>query len=446
MVETHVQTLIIGAGLTGLSCSIHLDEPHLLVESEHEPGGIVRTRVKHGGFYCDGTGHWLHLRNAEIKEMVYAAMGDNITEYTRRARIFSKGVRTLFPFQANLDGLPREVVLECLAGLWKAKHPEDFGTTESNATVPANFEEVVVKLFGEGIARHFMTPYNEKLLGVSLADISPRYAERFVPKPSVEDILNGAFGFSKESLGYNATFIYPKTGGIGALPRAFVNHFELKPEFGVRVAEIDAVAHTATLADGRNVHYKRLVNTMPLPNLLSMLRTETQLAEGSADKLRATTVHYFDIGVRGPGCSGSCFHWVYFPESEYIFYRVGSYSAVHSTLAPEGCRSYYVEIAGGYEAYIGDIEGLKQRVIQDLIKGEILSPDDDILFMDLCTIPYAYVVFDKHYEPARASILAELEDYDIYSCGRWGGWNYGGMEDALLDGRAAAQRLNRDAS
>ena len=33
-----------------------------------------------------------------------------------------------------------------------------------------------------------------------------------------------------------------------------------------------------------------------------------------------------------------------------------------------------------------------------------------------------------------------------YACnpegdGRWGGWNYGGMEDALLEGQAAAQSI-----
>ena len=199
MSDSHISTLIIGAGLTGISCSIHLENDHLLVEAEQEPGGIVRTRIKHGGFYCDGTGHWLHLRNPEMKAMVHEALGDNIVEYTRRARIFSKEVHTLFPFQANLAGLPDEVILECLTGLWKARHPEDFGA-EASAAPSSSFGESIQRLFGEGISKHFMTPYNEKLLGVPLTEISPRYAERFVPKPSIEDIFNGAFGFSKESL------------------------------------------------------------------------------------------------------------------------------------------------------------------------------------------------------------------------------------------------------
>lgn len=441
MSDSHIPTLIIGAGLTGLSCSIHLESDHLLVEAEHEPGGIVRTRVKHGGFYCDGTGHWLHLRNPEMRAMVYEALGDNIVEYTRKARIFSKEVHTLFPFQANLAGLPSEVILECLTGLWKARHPEDFGLA-SDQSPSTSFGESIQRLFGDGISKHFMTPYNEKLLGVPLSEVSPRYAERFVPKPSIEDILNGAFGLSRESLGYNATFIYPKTGGIGALPKALVDHFEVKPEYGIRVTGIDLEAHIAELSDGRRIRYENLVNTMPLANLLELFRKTPQAISESSPKLRAATVHYFDVGVKGPGASGSEFHWVYFPETEFVFYRVGSYSAVHPELAPDGCRSYYVEISGGFDEYRNDPAGLKQRVIQDLIKGGTISDQDEILFMDLCEIPYAYVIFDANYEASRATILEELTKHDVQSCGRWGGWNYGGMEDALLEGRASALYIN----
>jgi len=441
MSDPLINTLIIGAGLTGLGCSIHLKRNHILLEAENEPGGIVRTRIKHGGFFCDGTGHWLHLRNPAMKALVQEALGDNIVEYSRKARIFTNGGHTLFPFQANLAGLPNAVILECLTGLWKARHPEDFGM-EASAGASGSFAESIQRLFGEGIAKHFMTPYNEKLLGVPLSEISPRYAERFVPKPSIEDILSGALGFSRESLGYNATFIYPRHGGIGALPKALVDHYGLKPEYGIRVTGIDLEAHVAELSDGRSIHYENLVNTMPLVSLLQLLRTSLPSVSEVSQRLRATTVHYFDIGVKGPGAKGSDFHWVYFPESEFIFYRVGSYSAVHRDLAPDGCRSYYVEISGGYEEFRNDAEGLRRRVIQDLITGETLSPDDEILFMDLCEIPHAYVVFDSHYEAARLTILGALAHHDVLSCGRWGGWNYGGMEDALLEGYGAALLIN----
>ena len=66
MSKVQVPTLILGAGLTGLSCAYHLKKDYLLVEKESEPGGIVRTRIRHKGFLCDGTGHWLHLRGLHV--------------------------------------------------------------------------------------------------------------------------------------------------------------------------------------------------------------------------------------------------------------------------------------------------------------------------------------------------------------------------------------------
>ncbi len=152
-------------------------------------------------------------------------------------------------------------------------------------------------------------------------------------------------------------------------------------------------------------------------------------------------MHYFDIGVRGEGDAASHYHWVYFPEPEYIFYRAGSYSAVHREAAPPGCRSYYVEMSGGASELLVQPEKLKQRVLADLKRARILSDKDEILFMELCEIPYAYVIFDQHYEKSRGLLLDYLTGNGVLTGGRWGGWGYGGMEDAMLDGKSAAEQL-----
>ncbi len=434
------KSLIIGAGLTGLSCAWHLGGDYLLVEREVEPGGIVRTRVRLNGFLCDGTGHWLHLRNAGMKELVHRLLPDGLVEYERNAVIYSKGVFTLYPFQANTYGLPRDVVAECLVGLLRAKHPEDFGAKPSTM-VPANFQEWIIRAFGEGIAKHFMIPYNEKLMGVKLTEMMPAYAERFIPRPSTEDVIKGALGLSRESLGYNARFVYPKHGGIGSLPKAFAAALKAPPVYGTEVRSVNLGQRTARLSNGETVQFERLLNTMPLVRFLSIIEDAPAEVREAATKLRSTTVHYFDIGVRGPGDAASQHHWIYFPEPEFIFYRAGSYSAVHAGAAPSGCRSYYVEMSGGAAELLREPEKLKQRVLADLKRAHVLSERDEILFMELCRIPHAYVIFDQNYEQARGVLLDFLKQHGILSAGRWGGWNYGGMEDALLDGKAAAEQI-----
>jgi hypothetical protein len=80
-------------------------------------------------------------------------------------------------------------------------------------------------------------------------------------------------------------------------------------------------------------------------------------------------------------------------------------------------------------------------VLADLQKARILSDRDEILFMELCEIPFAYVIFDQNYERCRQVILDFLSGHGISTAGRWGGWNYGGMEDAMLEGKAAAETI-----
>ena len=442
MTVEHVPVLILGAGLTGLSCAHHLGKDYRLVERESEPGGIVRTRIRLGSFLCDGTGHWLHLRNDAMKKLVGSVMAGQMVEYERKAVIYSKGVFTPYPFQANTYGLPREVVLECLLGLLRATHPEDFGLPPDTRK-PQNFYEWVVRYFGEGIARHFMVPYNEKLMGVSLRELMPEYAERFIPRPSLEDVIKGALGFSRESLGYNAKFIYPRNGGIGALSRRLAEVLPKPPVYQTQVTRVNLREHTASLSNGQTIRFDALVNTAALTRFIDMIEDAPADIRDAARQLRASTVHYFDIGVRGTGAAASHYHWIYFPEPEFVFYRAGSYSAVHHDAAPPGCRSYYIEMSGGAKELLSDIEALKKRVLADLKRARILADDDEILFMELCEIPFAYVIFDHHYEPSRQRIFDYLRPHHVHSCGRWGGWGYGGMEDALLDGKAAAETIDK---
>ena len=403
-----------GAGLTGLGGSYQRAEDYPHVEREVEPCGMSRTNVLHPGFLCDSTGHWLHLRSYYMKALVRKLLPDVLVEHGRKAVIHLCDTFTPYPFQANTYGLPREVVLECLIGLLKARHPEDFGLSPA-AAAPRDFREWIARNFGEGIARHFMVPYNEKLLGVRLEELRPEYAERFIPRPSLEDVVKGALGFSRESLGYNARFVYPREGGIGGLPRAIARGLQVPPVDNVAVTRVAPRRRVATLSDGRQVAYRRLLNTAPLPQFLSLLLDLPAEVQQAARQLRSTTVRYFDLGVRGPGDAASHHHWIYFPEPEYVFYRVGSYSAVHPGTAPPDCRSYYVEMSGGAADLLKQPEQLKQRVLSDLRKARVLSSRDEVLFMKLCEIPFAYVIFDHNYERSRQVILDYLADQGILS-------------------------------
>ena len=61
--------VILGGGLTGISAAIHLRAPWVLFEREERLGGHARTDAR-DGYRFDKTGHWLHLRDPGVKQLV----------------------------------------------------------------------------------------------------------------------------------------------------------------------------------------------------------------------------------------------------------------------------------------------------------------------------------------------------------------------------------------
>ncbi len=433
---TSVDTLIIGAGLAGLSTALHLgpDADLCVVEALDHVGGKARTE-RIGDFLFDVTGHWLHLRDPGIKNLIFSLLReDQFHKVDRISRIWSHGVITEYPFQANTFGLPPAVIHDCLMGAIDAASKRS--ASVSPADEPENFADWIRFYFGEGIARHFMVPYNAKLWGVPANEISSRWCQRFVPKPELSDIVAGAVGHNASKMGYNAHFLYPKTGGIQSVSEALADAVGRgRIHLNTPIESVDVSARLVVLRGGQKVKYRRLVNTTALPTFVSRLSDVPASVALASSRLRATEVVYFNAGVRGP--LGLPDHWVYVPEDEWPMYRVGSFSNAVPSMAPPGHGSLYIELSDRTTPP----EALKPRIIEGLCKMGFLQSPDQIVFMELRRIPNGYVIYDFDYPTSREAVHTFLKEQGLLSIGRYGDWNYSSMEDALIDGRNAARRL-----
>ncbi len=65
-----------------------------------------------------------------------------------------------------------------------------------------------------------MLPYNEKFWKQDLRTITSDWVSWSIPKPCLDEVVNGALGLTNRGMGYNPRFIYPRTGGIDCLPQA----------------------------------------------------------------------------------------------------------------------------------------------------------------------------------------------------------------------------------
>jgi protoporphyrinogen oxidase len=427
--------VILGAGLTGLSAAYHLGAPSLVVEREGEVGGLARTHSEEG-FTFDCTGHLLHLRDARVVSLVDALLPRAFARHERRALIYSKGVFTPYPFQANLHGLPLEVVKECVAGFVEAEIRRAAEGEPDIGTI--GFREWAESTFGTGIARHFLLPYNAKLWRADLDEIECGWVSWSIPRPTLREILDGAFGATVRGLGYNPTFLYPRRGGINLLPESLARG---GPEVRLNetVAAVDARAREVHLTGGRVVGYERLVSTIPLDHLLRITRGLPSDVPRIGEKLRAVRVLNISLGVDRQGVSGA--HWIYFPEKEYSFYRVGFPSNLSEGLAPRGCSSLYVERSLLRDEPF-DPEEVTARAVEDLRRTGILWRGDRLVYRRVSVLDPAYVIYDRFRAQNLPAAHRALNEAGIFSTGRFGSWEYSSMEGAIKAGMELAERLS----
>lgn len=428
--------VILGAGLAGVSAGYHLkDKSHIILEREKEAGGLAKT-VEQDGFVFDHTGHLLHLRDSYAKELCFNLLGDNVQEHKRNAWIYSQGVFTRYPFQANTWGLPDQVIRECVFGFLAAHDRGDKNASSKN------FHYWVEQTFGTGFAEHFFYPYNTKLWCTNLKELTCDWLGNFVPRPSVEEVVRGSWDDQKTAFGYNSTFYYPKRGGIQSLVNGFMSTGQVNvscSEIVLSVSLQERMVRTSyphMINDARLRPFTHLVNTLPLPKLIEMITDCPAAYREMAQKLKWTTVLCMNFGIEGPDPSEGK-HWLYFPEKKYPFYRAGFPKNFANATSPEGCYSIYVECA-----IPGDTPPHARRWdwvgVEKALREIGLWSGKKIVWHPIA-IPTAYVIYDHNHKQIVKELLEYLESKGIYSIGRYGRWQYSFMEAAILEGRDVAE-------
>ena len=430
MIET--DTLIIGGGLAGLSAARALGgkRKYLLCERDSRLGGLASS-VKKNGFTFDYSGHLLHLRWPGTKKLILRLLDGNHALIKRKARIFSHGVYTHYPFQANLSGLPDTVKSECVRGFiaaYAARRPQ-----AENA--PEVFSHWSLRVFGEGISKHFMLPYNSKLWRYPLERLSTEWCAPFVPRPTLKQVLEGAYLRRKEALGYNSSFYYPLRGAIQALPDAFARGL-ISIEKNCAVSSIDLKNKTAICGRLGPVKFKSLINTSALNDFIAKLIKPPPGIKQAAKKLRHNTVYVLNLGVKDAGCG---IHWAYFPEKKFPFYRAGIATNFSKRLAPKGQASFYIEVSTPGTPL--NRAGAEAKIIKGLIDCALIKRESDVTERLWLEIPCAYVIYNRERAEALPLIFDWLATLRAQSIGRYGSWKYSFMEESVKEGLEAAEKI-----
>lgn len=418
----HVRFLVIGAGISGISFAQFVDDEDVLIlEKEDEIGGYCRT-VRKDGFVWDYSGHFFHFKEPELEKFLVDRMGDQkVRVVEKESRILFRDTEIDFPFQKNIHQLPREDFIDCLYDLYFKD--EEF----SDDTPAANFKELLYRKFGRGITDRFLIPYNEKLYACSLDELDVDAMGRFFPWANLSEIIRN---FKRpDNSSYNATFTYPEGGAIQYVEAMKQGVSDSKFSLSESVVGIDPKAKTVT-TNKRTISYDHLISSTPFDRLLNLCGVVPP-----KDTLRYNKVLVFNLGFDRPGKRG--LHWLYVPEEDYRFYRVGFYSNIFDTER----LSLYVEIGFASDATV-DVDKERETILADLKRAGVIDEHQVAAEHHVILDPaYVHITGDstRYLNETREA----LSTRGIHSIGRYGAWTYCSIEDNMIEARALAQRFNK---
>ena len=429
--------VIIGGGPTGLAAGYRLRElgytNFSILESRHKVGGLASSERSPNGFIYDIGGHVLFSHYEYFDRLFDRLMGDDYQELLRESWVWMFDRFLPYPFQNNIKFLPKEVVLECLLGLIEAqKQPFDKCRF-------ANFEDLIHGVFGAGIAKHFMMPYNFKVWAHPPCMMNKEWIGERVATPPIERVLgNVVLDRADISWGPNATFKYPRVGGTGELFERMRPYVEDNLQLCAPAVAVDCEQRTVVLADGRREPFDVLLSTMPLDILVRSLRGAVpDCVRTQAERLQHSGSYIVGIGIRQPAPSKKC--WMYFPEDNCPFYRLTYLSNYSPDVVPDP-TTHYSLLAEISHSEFKPVD--KATIVDDTVRGlvntRMISEEDQEDIVDAYVIErdYTYPTPSLERDAALATVQPWLESQGIHSRGRFGAWRYevGNMDHSVAQG------------
>lgn len=434
--------LIIGAGPTGLGAAYRLAELGYknwqIVEQHDYVGGLSASFRDANGFTWDIGGHILFSGYDYFTQLVERLLANRYLEHVRNSWIWALNRFVPYPFQNNLRYLPKEVLWECLNGLWE--------TNQKHGKAPENFHEWILNTFGRGIASHFMLPYNEKNWATPLELMSHEWIAHRVSLVDFRRVLrNVILELDDIDWGPNRTFKFPRTGGTGAIYQAFLPAVGDHLTLNRKVTRVEHEQRHVIYADGSSAHYDILINTTPLIEFVRSLYPSNPQMIQQVEHFRATGTMIVGVGIAQSCPSQKC--WIYFPGKESPFYRVTYFSNYSPENVP-GPGHYSLMCETSYSAFKSvNRSSIIEETIRGLIATRFLSESDraHIVSTFLTDAEYAYPVPTLERNQALAAVVPSLAREQIYTRGRFGLWLYeiGNMDHSVMQGVELINHLLR---
>lgn len=442
---------ILGAGLSGLSTASALAKagvPVRVIEKEPYVGGLAAS-FRTGEFTYDLGPHRFHSHKDGVMDHVRTLLGENFDYRERLSRIFMEGQFFNYPLKATnvFKSLPPTFLIKAFADYLAIR------MVNMVRPIPDDcFENWVKKRFGNTLYRTFFGTYTEKTWGIPCTQISADWAAQRITLLNLWDTVKKTL-FKPKNVPrtYVSRFIYPKTGGIGAICERYAdivreNGGEI--HLSSRLKGIETKGGRAERivfeAGGREQAFplEWIISTIPCTTLLEYIDPGASDAVREANRgLKHVGIVFVIFDVKKERVTDD--HWIYLPSKELTVHRISEFKNFSEQTCPSDRTIICAEITChvGDRIWTSDHQTLKETAVRDLGKLGLIKPET-VGNVRIHRATHAYPLYDLEYKDNLALVLEYLDSFEnLLTAGRQGLFKYNNMDHSIEMGLEVADRL-----
>ena len=425
---------IIGAGMAGFGAAHRLHSEgmsSIVYEKKPYYGGHTASYVFDGKFVFDDGPHISFTKNERIQKLLADNIGGDYQTIQAKVNNYWKGHWIKHPAQCNLHGLPPPLVADILCDMVDARQqpPGEI----------RHYADWLVRSYGRTFAETFPMQYGRKYHTTTAENMSTDWLGPRLYVPELREVLVGALSPSTPDVHYVSHFRYPSRGGFVAYLHPFAEQTTMA--LAHEIIEVDTKRRVLRFANGTAAGYTHLISSMPLPELMPLIKGVPPSVLDASRRLACTTCVLVNLVIDREDLSDA--HWTYFYDDDFFFTRLAFPHMQSPHNVPPGMGSIQAEVyySRKYRPLDRTPEQCIDPVIADLRRCGLIRDADRVVFRQAAVAPYANVIFDLERADALRAVHACLDELGIVYCGRYGEWGYHWTDEAFISGERAAQKV-----
>jgi protoporphyrinogen oxidase len=440
---------ILGAGISGLSASYHLGHDKCKIyEANSYAGGHAYTHRIDSVNWDEGP-HISFTKNEYVKKLFEESTQKEFSEFAVDVSNYYFGDYIPHPAQSNLSFLKEPLRTQCYEQMLSN------GRSKHSANSFSSYLDWLKSSFGEVFTKSLPERYTKKYWTVEAAELAVDWVGERVFRPDLRVVENGYRGIQAEKTHYIDQVRYPKTGGFVS----FLNKLQVNAniKYSCCVDFINLEKKQVYFRDGAVIHFKKLINTLPLPEFIVKTGAPLNILE-AAKKLDCTSLLLVNIVAKNRLKKN--FHWMYVYDDEMYSTRITSVNSLtpgNKASSPDGIQVEVYE--SKFKPFNRNHTDIAKDVIHELQKMGII---DSCSTFHTKYILNANIIFNHRRRENQDLILNWLVKYglhreaddlepmsswthlqknkldkkmgDLILAGRFGQWKYFWSDDCVLRG------------